>query len=375
MAQYTKQLLSASSAGKQIVVGNGTVPGNTLHVASSVLTDKDEIWLYCTNSTGTAAIPVTLCWGGTTSQDQITTNVYPGAGRQAITDGKLLTNGLTVSAFSTGTVSFDGFVNRISADLDQRVVDWANRVVINGGAVPSFNTQQALTLFVQGLIQYGLYSKMQAMNCYVPDSFTAALTPLIRGGYDPWVNHSFISGDLTVNGLAGNASTKYLDIGLQPANFPLQQNSGFSYYAATATATGFIFGCYTASVAFMAAAKYTDNNAYAYNGAIGNVVAVASPGAGFYSSIRISSTDHRMYFANSTRSHAQIGATDTTSDVSTLTANNAVAGAELLNGSLQFPSSDRLSFLCIHNNMTATDSANLFSLVQNLRIALGGGFV
>ncbi len=210
---YTKAPLSSSPFGRSIAVTGTTQPGALIHVPS--FSQLDEIYLYAQNN-GASSVTVNLLWGGTTVYDLMQTFLVPQSGRTLLTDGKLLTGTGTIGAYLSmpGTVAIDGFVNRIVPGIDQRVVDWANRVVANGGATPSVNTQQVLSNFIQGLTNAGLLYKVVMLNCMVPDSLTACLTPLIRGaGYDLWINHGFVSGDLTTNGLAGDGVAKYIDTG------------------------------------------------------------------------------------------------------------------------------------------------------------------
>jgi len=58
-----------------------------------------------------------ILWGGTDEPNDVDrTNIPPRGGRVLIEDGRLLQNGLTVSAYvssSNNSISIDGFVNRI----------------------------------------------------------------------------------------------------------------------------------------------------------------------------------------------------------------------------------------------------------------------
>lgn len=114
MATYTKTLLSASVNGKQIVInGTGTASANLIHTAVAGASSFDEVWLYGYSQSG--ATDITVLWGGTNYPDDYMTATVPvRGGRTLIVDGKLINNGLAISAFSsTGTAQIDGFVNRI----------------------------------------------------------------------------------------------------------------------------------------------------------------------------------------------------------------------------------------------------------------------
>lgn len=253
--------------------------------------------------------------------------------------------------------------------------NWALRVVANGGAAPSLATKQAIATFWCGLITDGLDTQMVQINCFVPDSLIACITQQLNlfAGSDPWTNHNFVAGDLTVNGLTGNAVNKFLDTGwIIPGG--LGNTNGICVYNYNVTATGFEYGGYNGTLGLLGAAKHTDNNAYSYNGNTGtNAITVASPGNGFYSAQRVNANDHRLYFATSLSPHAQIGATD-------VAANGGYAGVSQhifevnLSGASQFTCSNTISFVAYTTGLSAADSAKLFARVQTLRTSLGGGF-
>lgn len=258
---------------------------------------------------------------------------------------------------------------------------WAARVVANGGAVPSAATQLAIATFQCGLVTDGLDTSMVAWNAFVPDNLTAARTPQLAGGgagNDPWTNHNFIAGDLTVNGLAGDAATKYLETGdVTTGSAATGQSLGTVLYVSTVTATGSSTGVISVS-ALGITAKFTDTNAYAQNGGNpSNQIGTPSHNAGYYSNQRISNSDHRLFFANSGTPHAQIGATDAFGPYNggVPVPFNMYVGC-LNNGGvpIQF-ASDRVSFVGVTIGLSAAQSALLFARIQTLRTALGGGFV
>src|SRR5258705_1931242 len=119
------------------------------------------------------------------------------------------------------------------------VTDWANRVVANGGSAPSAGTKTALSTFVAGCKADAIWAKIFALNCFVPDNLIACFTPLVVGsGSDPWINSGglFVNGDLSVNGLTGNASNNFLNTGILPSTMP-SNLAGWSAYVYTASAT------------------------------------------------------------------------------------------------------------------------------------------
>lgn len=100
--------------------------------------------------------------------------------------------------------------------LSQGQTDWARRVVLNGGAMPSGNTIAAMETLRLGCIAAGLTNKIHALCVFVPDSVEACRTPLFyHQGYTNWGNSNFVSGDLNINGLKGNGSDKVLNTGVR----------------------------------------------------------------------------------------------------------------------------------------------------------------
>ncbi len=387
-ATYGKLLLSGSTNGKQIPV-TGTV---TVHTATSSGTELDEVWLYAINNGNTLA-SLTLLWGGTGTSDSLQTTLpTTGNGRTLIVDGKLIGGALPINAWilGNGTVAIDGFVNRISgltapSSVDPRITDWAARVVRNGGATPSLSTQLALSTFVQSLTATGVMPKLVSMVVHVADSLIAATTPIIPGpGADPWTNNGFVSGDLTINGLIGNGSSKYLNTGVVAVNSIMTSASaGLTAYCydTPPVSSGYSLG--SGGAANSSQFAVYPNTAGQFNGYLwrfvnintNDGVAVATPGAGYYSLNRTSASRLDFYFARSNVAHSSL-ASATGAQTGSIEPTYAVA-AHAINavGSVTAFSVTRLSFLALHIGLTAADSLNFYNAIQALRVSLGGGFV
>lgn len=120
MAAITKVILSGSTNGLGIKLTDTASSSNTdagylIHTAVSGTTDIDEVWLYAHNSS-TAAVKLTLEWGGVTAPDNtIEVTLPPEEGLMQVAPGLLLQNGLHIKAFaaSANVVTIYGFVNRI----------------------------------------------------------------------------------------------------------------------------------------------------------------------------------------------------------------------------------------------------------------------
>ena len=119
MATFSRRLLSGSTNGRAIPVAATATPGTTIHTAVAGTSDIDEIYLWVSNVTGSAAT-LTLEYGGVTDPGDHLVKAYSIAANSLpvlIADGLPLQNGLLVRAFSgTGSaLNITGYVNRITA--------------------------------------------------------------------------------------------------------------------------------------------------------------------------------------------------------------------------------------------------------------------
>lgn len=116
MASLSKVLLSGSTNGRLIqITGTSTGSSNTIHTAVSGTSNLDELHIFATNTSG-SDVTLTLEYGGTGVNNQVTFNIPGNVGLIEIIPGFLLQNGLIVKAFaSSGSVlNVGGFVNRIT---------------------------------------------------------------------------------------------------------------------------------------------------------------------------------------------------------------------------------------------------------------------
>jgi hypothetical protein len=264
---------------------------------------------------------------------------------------------------------------------------WLAQVTANGGLTPSTNTIAGACQMANALVSAGLDSKLIMWNFMAGDPTGAGIlitkrTPQVTSGSNPWgiPVGGFSDPSVSINGVQGNGpNNQYMTPGITPSTaFGSQVASGWFAYAFTATQTGFTLGSYNNTTpAFLGACKHSDGNCYSYNGAITNVISLASPGAGFYSGQRTDGSTHKLYFANSTNPHAQIGATDAAVWAGTLPnqpidiwgVNNYGVPAH------QLFSSDIYSIIGLTKGLSAADSATLFTICQAALQTAGGGFV
>jgi len=274
-----------------------------------------------------------------------------------------------------------GITNDIGTDV---ATDWASRVVGNGGAAPSAGTKTALATFYNGLISNGLILKMRTVNCLVPDSLIAAITPLINMELDPWTNNGFVSGDLTANGLIGNASSKYLRMCNSVSSLFLGSTFGITLYVHTARTAGTYDAGYTTYTGDKQLGMNISGSGgiaaiYGWETATGPSVYVPAPytASGYFSGNRTSTTDLRMFFANSTKPHAQIGNTATGSMTQVKQASPMyLFTTYIIDSAGTFGhTNSRISFAALHDGLTASESAAFYNLIQTMRTSLGGGYV
>jgi len=281
-------------------------------------------------------------------------------------------------AFSFGDQAF--MAQAAAAGCNPLITSWASRVVANGGAAPSAGTQTALCTFANGLITDSLDTQMIAWNALVPDSLTAAITPqLVGGGNDPWTNNGpFVSGDLTINGLIGNGSSKYLDPNLLPSNIYNSVNEGgITIYAfSNPNATNCDAGAADSGGANSLALQMYLGTTYwdCYNSSGGRISASNSGFTGYVSGNRIASNNTAIYEANSGTAHNAL--------VTGATNGGALPGIAIVFFALNQTgtgvntfSNQRLSFCALHHGLTSGQSALFYARIQQLRTDLGGGFV
>jgi hypothetical protein len=119
MATFSKNILSGSTDGKNILVAATATPGTTIHTGPTVTTQFDELWIYAVN-TSTSNVKLTIEWGSTTApNDHIEYTVAAENGLYLIVPGLILKGNATplvVRAFAatTNVIAIGGYTNRIA---------------------------------------------------------------------------------------------------------------------------------------------------------------------------------------------------------------------------------------------------------------------
>ena len=122
MATFSKEIPSGSTSGRGIKVAATATAGTLIHTAVAGASDKDEIWVYAVNNSGSDVI-LSLEWGGVTPIDDLITTPIPSySGLVLVAPGLLLNGGLIVRAFvglpgpiAANVVTIFTYVNRITA--------------------------------------------------------------------------------------------------------------------------------------------------------------------------------------------------------------------------------------------------------------------
>ena len=126
MAALTKHQFSETSglSGRRFVVNAVTASAaDVFHVVPSISTYTDEVWVYAHNFSGTdVAVTFMLSLTGlptsrlATVHEGVTITIPFQSGRALVFDGTLINHSLSAAVYATtgGTISVDGFVNRIA---------------------------------------------------------------------------------------------------------------------------------------------------------------------------------------------------------------------------------------------------------------------
>jgi len=298
-------------------------------------------------------------------------------------------NGLSESQTSNLWVALKACRECLGGGTGDQIHDYATRVTTYGGSAISVGTSNALRDFRIGLDTDGLLYNMVVVNCYVPDNLVAVRLPLIyQNGFELWTNNAFAASNLTVNGLTGDGTTKFLGTAINPTtvvqggfsdtsagmtilNFLAPTSSGDHEFAVNGTAANSLFSLLNESgvLKFYCWKFVTVNTEFV-------AITAPSPGAtwpGYLSGNRTAANAIRLdWVTNSVWNIATNGTGNQTGARTSMT--NLYAHAISGPGTVAASWSDRtISFIALHPGLTTTQSSNLWIRVFNLRTAFGGG--
>lgn len=287
---------------------------------------------------------------------------------------------LATSCFGQDPMQFAPFMMQSGI-----VTDWSTRVVANGGALPSQNTIQAMETLRTTLISQGITNKIYALCNFVPDSVIACCTPLFYHlGYTNWGNSNFVSGDLTINGLKGNGSTKMLETGIRMQDFvPVDGSSGMSLIVteSASNAVNTTAGYMTAAGTVAFSINVSDAGITRWrDGTFGldvNTINTNDWGrVGFVSGSRYDNDDLILYVASPLESHKLLSVrsntfqSDFSTDANTISIFAQKRGTTNESGTF---SAQRVSMVMIHDAFTQTESSNVWWAFKTCREQLNGG--
>jgi len=367
----------AGAAAKYLVTSSTYAP-----IAGQGVTISAQLADANNNAVSTSGLTVTWSKTGTGGSFASGTSNTNGSGiAQVVFTTSVTPTTYTVTGTDAGALT--GTSSNIVSAYSSMVDDWAARVITNGGAAVSAGTKDAVNKFYLGMVTDGLDALMIADLHVVPDNLTAARTPFFKNaGSDPWTNHNFVAGDLTVNGLVGNGSSKYLETGVNPTSVYASDNDGgYTYYESALSVS-------LQSMRLLAVDNVSAPNRY--DGldarAGGGTTLEGAINAAWTSSYTLTSDYASFCSVNRTASNA-VGLYQANSSIGFNTRNTSSAAAgtrvnfqlfafvwNLNNGTPLFYSAGRASYFGIHKGMNATQAQNYYNRVQQLRVDLGGGY-
>ena len=290
------------------------------------------------------------------------------------------------------------FVNDMfsASQLNPAITNWISRVAANGGTTPTKQTIMAANTFYNGLKYYNILPLIKTCSIFAPESLTTALTPLINVNScaaDPWINGGFISSDLSYDGLAGagitgNGLGKYIDTNFYcQASFSNDDSAGMTCYSKSFLGVG-AYGemgmrSNSGGSEFSAYIAYGEYRSYFDCWDNGGSRAFSDVNYdhmfGYFSFNRDSHTSNNIYHANPSVGHRSIAFQNTPS-TNTRPGNSAGESLWMIGMNCTTPldryfTNREFSFGAIHLGLNSGQSSILYTLVQNLRVQMGGGYV
>jgi hypothetical protein len=274
--------------------------------------------------------------------------------------------------------------------------DWLDRIAINGGVTPPIEEQLAVCDFISAMKAASLWDKMKSVIHFSPNGRATALT---------WLKPGLMSDTWVWNNPAEEINQIFSIDGFLPATFsdttvianqifPDVNNMGVTGYASKVNGGPLpeILGAFVGArdmtggldntIQVHPWKRYTVDPLFGYGFYImcdWNFATFETPvpatqqahnGCGFVSVNRLSPTDFKAYYAASDQPLVVCGS-------------NAVLGTGVPpDGFFRFFESTNsnnyagyCSFLALHDGLTQAEAAVFADIVQNFRMAIGGGYV
>jgi hypothetical protein len=263
-------------------------------------------------------------------------------------------------------------------------LDWARRVVTNGGSV-SQPTLRAVSAFCDAIDRAGIRDRFYRANLFCGNSLSAALVPVFRGqslGGTQYGNATdtnngpFVSADYTETGasggLVGNTTTKYLNTGLAPDALPQVATGHLSFWTRGGSVAGVRRPIGT-EASVTANRFFIDRRPAANGGDLshwGSLAASSDPAsddasAGLFSSSRTSSTDLRLY-----KNGSQVGNTQASAATITAHGNPWFVFANNGNGSPGNYYERRMAAYSIGDGLTGAQMLSYYNALNTFMASL-----
>lgn len=265
--------------------------------------------------------------------------------------------------------------------LTYRVGEWAARIITNGGVAISQAQMDASNTYVKTTIDHSQYSRILSMIIPAIGNLISGTTPLFKTiGPNIYVNHNFVDGDFTVNGGTSNGTSKYVDMGITPAdicnalgggNFP---KFGISVYENDAVvANDNAIGSRTSAGNFdtvSLAPRFGDGNSYFNAPYAGTQIFGAQAGYGLFIGSRTSTTAAALYIYNSGGLFT-VGTTANNVGAQVPNTFNLYGWTMNTNNSPEAPTVRRFALLAAHDGFNAADALIFGQDIQAFLTALG----
>ena len=273
----------------------------------------------------------------------------------------------------------------IGTSIETPIVDWVKTIQSVGGSTPSSNTIRACSSFYRQLRNNGILYKIKALNCFVPDSLIAATTPIISTvGNKVWTNNNFVAGDLTIAGLKGNSSSKYLNSGIGCSSIFSTGNMGVTLYVPENSAgVGHNYGCaadtgYTNDCVgtFWVSGAGVFMDSYNTTVTTGGryTITQAANWTGLLSMNRTATNVFNAYWQKP-GAGVVLAQGPYSNSGGSVPSQNMYIFCSYNSSVASFFSGDRMSIVAFHDGMNSSEVTIFGSLLRTLRINLGGGYV
>lgn len=261
--------------------------------------------------------------------------------------------------------------------LQTPVMEWIKTIKQNGGSSPSSKNVVAVNGFYKSLKGTSFFNKIKIFNPMVSDNLVACCVPLITPTAKIWTNYNFLSTDLNVNGLQGDALGKYLDTTTDSLDvFSDKDSWGLTLYCSEGVnEPARDFGWTGMTYVMVLYTGWEDGNTYGQglNNAEFALYANAGNPWGYRCFNRTSYTTKEHYWGTEAGGHTLALGETVSNELNELESGNITIYRVDIGGG--YFTGKRFSCVAAHDGLTADESAKFFELIQTMRKQMGGGWV